>query len=156
MGANDRDDNDSLGSEEYMTIPVFGNPDPADPAQRLPVVGDRGVYVPREKFARDDRLAMIKLEEDPLTGSEHEPWISDLYYIYFIFKLTKEAAPGDAVVVLHEQNLAVRKYEPQGNGQVCLRSVEPKCPTWVLPAGEVNLQGVVIMRYLRPNDMGWA
>jgi hypothetical protein len=146
------DGDDDIYTMRLMTLPVLGDPHPADPTQRLPVVRHRWVYVPR-RVAPDDRLAMIALEVTSSTDwGEDLPW----GLVYFIFKLTKEAAPGNAVVVLHEHKLALRLYEPQDDGQVCLRSVEPKCPTWILPAGEMNLQGVVVGHHTVPADSGWA
>jgi hypothetical protein len=60
------------------------------------------------------------------------------------------------VVVMQQHSLTVRYYEPQPNGQVCLRSVEPACPTWVLSADKVNIRGVVVDWHIDLHDSGWA
>jgi hypothetical protein len=149
-----------IGYDSRMTIPVLGDPDPLyklypnDPILGLPVVGYRRVRVPVQ-VTRDDHFAIIELEENPVGSTpwgDGAPWGT----VVFIYNTTKKAAPGDAVVVLHEHKLAVRRYEPQDDGQVCLRSAEAKCQTWVLPAGEVNIQGVVISQEVDLHDSGWA
>ena len=142
---------DDFSTKRWMTLPVLGDPDPADPTQRLPVVRTRGVYAPG-KVAPDDQLAMIALEVFQMCWDTRVPYGT----VYFIFKLTKEAAPGDAVVVLDGHKLALRQYGPQDDGQVCLRSFERECPTRVLPAGEVHIQGVVVGHHTVPADSGWA
>jgi hypothetical protein len=143
----------------YLALPVLGDPDPADRTQSLPVVRWRKVYL-TGKDERADRYAIVELQgEDPIRGTELR-WdtynVEDWGTAYFVFKRTKEAAPGDAVVVLHEHKLTVRHYEPQENGLVCLRSVEQKCPTWILSADEVNIQGVVVKWGIDLHDSGWA
>jgi len=145
------DGDDDFSTKRWMTLPVLGDPDPADPTQRLPVVRKRGVYAPG-KLAPDDQLAMIALEVFHMCWDTLVPYGT----VYFIVKLTEDAAPGEAVVVLREHKLALRQYEPQDNGHVCLRSFERECPAWVLPAGEVNIRGVVVGHHTVPADSGWA
>ena len=149
-----------MGYDPRMTLPILGDPDPryklfpTDPILGLPVMSHRRVRVPVQ-ITRDDRFAIIELVENPVGST---PWGDDRPWgtVVFIYNITRKAAPGDAVVVLHEQKLAVRRYEPRDDGQVCLRSAEAKCPTWVLPAGEVNIQGVVISQEIDLHDSGWA
>ena len=137
-------------AERWMKLPVLGNPDPTDPTQTLPVVSYRSFYRPKA-VAPDERLAYVELDVDPVGDA-----VSDAKRYLFLFRPTKQAAPGDVVVVLHEHKLAVRRYEPQENGQVCLRSAVLNCPTWILPALAVNLQGVAIIREIDVYDSGWA
>jgi hypothetical protein len=149
--------NFSEGDWTYLALPVLGNPNPADRTQSLPVVRSRKVYL-RGKDERADQYAIVELQgEDPLRGNKlrwgnEEDWGT----AYFVFKRTKETAPGDNVVVLHEHKLTVRHYEPQENGQVCLRSVDPNCATWILPTDKVNIQGVVVDWGIDRHDSGWA
>jgi SOS-response transcriptional repressor LexA len=85
-----------------------------------------------------------------------EPTPDDCGTAYFVFKRTKEAAPGDVVVVVRENCLTVRRFELQVDGQVCLRSVEPACPTWIVSADDVKVQGVVVDWGIDLHDSGWA
>jgi hypothetical protein len=119
----------------------------------------RKVYL-QSQDPRPDQYAIVELQgEDPLRGNElrWDPrYPEDWGTAYFIFKRTKDAAAGDAVVVLHEHKLTVRHYEPEENGKVCLRSVDRNCPTWTLPADQVNIQGVVVDWHIDLHDSGWA
>ena len=143
----------------HLSLPVVGAPDPGDPTQSLPVVRRRNVVLTGE-HEHADQYAIVEFHgEDPLRGTKLR-WDapSEDYWgtAYFIFKRTKEAAAGDAVVILHERHLAVRHYEPREDGQVCLRSEEQTCPTWILPADDVNIQGVVVEEGIDLHDSGWA
>ena len=142
-----------------LSLPVVGAPDPDDPTQSLPVVRRRNVCL-TGGHEHTDQYAVVELHgEDPLEGTELR-WNAssedDWGTAYFIFKRTKEAAAGDAVVILHEHQLTVRHYEPQEDGRVCLRSEGQTCPTWILPADDVNIQGVVVEGGIDLHDSGWA
>jgi hypothetical protein len=135
----------------YLTLPVLRAADFVDNTRNLTVPRKRKVYV-TGKDEPEDRYAVVELDEvDPIWGTD-----ARFGTVYYVFKRTNEAAPGDVVVVLHERKLTVRHYEPQDNGKVCLRSVEPKCPTWILPADEVNIKGVVVKWGVDLHDSGWA
>jgi hypothetical protein len=142
-----------------MSLPVVGAPDPGDPTQSLPIVRWRNVSL-IGKHEHPDQYAVVELHgEDPLEGTElrwNASSADDWGTAYFIFKRTKEATAGNGVVVLYEHHLTVRHFEPQEDGRVCLRSVEPTCPTWIIPADDVNIQGVVVQAGIDLHDSGWA
>lgn len=143
----------------YWVLPVVGAPERADAMERLAFVRHRRIHPIRDAESID-HYAIVELHgEDPIGGTQLR-WGAvdedDCGTAYFVFRRTKEAAAGDVVVVLHQHLLTVRYYEPDGNGQVCLRSVEPTCPTWLLSADDVNIQGVVVERAIDLHDSGWA
>ena len=142
----------------YWILPVVGVPDRDEAIERLPVVGERRVH-PMGNDEAIDQFAVVELRgEDPIGGNPRWADVDadDCPTAYFVFKYTKEATAGDIIVVMHQQTLTVRYFEPQGNGRVCLRSAEPMCPTWELSADDVNIQGVVVYRQTDLHDSGWA
>ncbi len=146
-------------SSGYWHLPVVGVPDRADPLERLGVGRGRRIH-PIGNDENIDHYAIVELHGvDPIHGTDlgcddigEESWPT----VYFVFKRAKEAAPGDAVAVLHEHEITVRHYEPLENGFVCLRSAKQQCPTWIVQADEVNIQGIVVRWAIDWHDSGWA
>ena len=125
----------SPGPPPASEIPLFGVVAAGAPIESIP--GDERIFVPAD-FLRSGEHYVLRVRGDSMIGDGvHD---GDLVVV----QRAQEARDGEMVVALVSGEATLKRIYHEGRQDIRLQPANPALPTMVVPADDVQVQGLVV------------